>query len=267
MTRSGSAPEGIDIERPSPARLYDWFLGGRHNYASDRELGRQVLEVAPNFRFVSIQNRAFLGRAVRFALAGGIRQFLDLGSGIPTQQNVHEVVHDEFPAAHVVYVDNDPAAVTHSKHILRGTRNAAAIRADIREPEAVIEHEDVRRLIDFSQPIAVMLVAVLHFISDADKPGAMIARFRDQMAPGSYLILSHGTRDVADASVAGVERLYDDHSTVSAHARPRAEVEAFFDGFDLVEPGLVYPPLWRPDGEVPENPELSWFYAGVGRKP
>jgi hypothetical protein len=267
MTSAGAAPEGVDIERPSAARLYDWFLGGRHNYASDRELGRQVLEVAPNFKFVSVQNRAFLGRAVRFLLASGIRQFLDLGSGIPTQDNVHEVVHRSDPSAHVVYVDNDPVAVAHSRHILQGQDNAVVIRADIRQPESVADHPEVRRLIDFTEPIAVLLVAILHFIPDSEEPYALVGKFRDHMAPGSYLVVSHGTQDVAATAVAGVEDLYRQRSTVSARARSRAEIAAFFEGFELVEPGLVYPPLWRPDGLGVEHPELSWFYSGIGRKP
>jgi S-adenosyl methyltransferase len=265
MASAGAAPEGVDIERPSAARLYDWFLGGRHNYASDRELGRQVLDVAPNFKFVATQNRAFLGRAVRFLLASGIRQFLDLGSGIPTQDNVHEVVHRAYPSAHVVYVDNDPVAVAHSRYILQGNDNAAVVRADIREPDAVVGRREVLRLIDFSEPVAVLFVAILHFIPDSDEPHALVGKFRDHMAPGSYLVVSHGTQDVAATAVAGVEHLYQ-RSTVSAHARSRPQIEAFFDGFDLVEPGLVYPPLWRPEGPGVEHPELSWFYSGVGRR-
>jgi hypothetical protein len=245
--------------------LYDFFLGGHHNFAADRELGRQLLAAEPNARQIVAENRAFLGRAVRFLLSAGIRQFIDLGSGIPTQDNVHEIAQREAPEARVIYVDNDPVAVAHSRQILGGNALASAIREDLRRPEAVLAHPDVRKLIDFSQPVGLLMVTVLHFVPDADDPAAVVDGFASRLAPGSALAISHATHEAAPDTAAQVEELYTSTSA-AAQTRSRAQILRFFDGFELVEPGLVYLPLWRPSGPVPEHPEQAWFYAGVGRK-
>jgi hypothetical protein len=266
MTRPGLIPDGVEADRPSVARLYDFFLGGHHNFAADREMGRQLLAAEPNARNIVAENRAFLGRAVRFLLAAGVRQFLDLGSGIPTQDNVHEIAQRTDPAARVVYVDNDPVAVAHSKQILSGNTLATVIQEDLRQPEAILAHPDVRRLIDFSQPVAVLMVTVLHFVPDTDDPAMVVSRFASRLVPGSALVISHATHDAAPDAAAQVERLYTGTSA-AAHTRSRAEILRFFAGLDLVDPGLVYLPLWRPDGPAPDHPERAWFYAGVARKP
>jgi hypothetical protein len=263
----------LDTSAPNPARIYDYLLGGKDNFPADREVADQLLAIAPVAREVVQDNRAFLRRAVRvLAREAGIRQFIDLGSGLPTQGNVHEVAQAIAPDARVVYVDNDAMVVTHSRALLAGD-NTLAIQADLREPERILEHPEVGELIDFNQPIALLLMAILHFIPDDQDPLGIVARFRDALPTGSYLAISHGTRDVPvrpDMSAeemaemgARVERLYQ-LTTASLVTRTRAQVERFFDGFDLLEPGLVEIQLWRPDDRDSMLP--GGFYGGVGRK-
>ncbi len=265
MTHTTPVPDGIDADRPSVARLYDFLLGGHHNFAADRELGRQLLQAEPYARHIVTENRKFLGRAVRFLLDSGVRQFLDLGSGIPTQENVHEIAQRGDPQARVVYVDNDPVAVAHSKLILAGDPRATVINADLREPESVFTHPEVTSLLDFSEPVGVLMVTVLHFVPDSDDPAGAVHRFARGLVPGSYLVVSHATHEAAPGAAAQVQELYKG-ATASVHTRTSAEIMRFFDGFELAEPGLVYLPLWRPDAGPPEHPERAWFYAGVGRR-
>ena len=263
----------INTGVPNPARIYDYFLGGKDNFPADREVAEQVVAIAPVARDIVEDNRAFLRRAVRL-LAGeaGIRQFIDLGSGLPTQGNVHEIAQAVAPDARVVYVDNDAMVVTHSRALLAGD-NTAAIEADLRDSDSVMRHPEVRELIDFDQPIALLLMAILHFVPDDEDPYGIVARFRDALPAGSYLALSHGTRDIparpdmspeAMAEMgAKVERLYQ-LTTASLVTRTHAQVERFFDGFDLLDPGLVEIQLWRPDEADALLP--GGFYGGVGRK-
>jgi hypothetical protein len=263
----------INTGVPNPARIYDYFLGGKDNFPADREVAEQVVAIAPVARDIVEDNRAFLRRAVRL-LAGeaGIRQFIDLGSGLPTQGNVHEIAQAVAPDARVVYVDNDAMVVTHSRALLAGD-NTAAIEADLRDPDSVMRHPEVRELIDFDQPIALLLMAILHFVPDDEDPYGIVARFRDALPAGSYLALSHGTRDIparpdmspeAMAEMgAKVERLYQ-LTTASLVTRTHAQVERFFDGFDLLDPGLVEIQLWRPDEADALLP--GGFYGGAGRK-
>lgn len=254
-------------DRPNVARIYDYFLGGQHNFAADREMARQLLAVEPSARYVAAQNRAFLGRAVRYLLAAGVRQFLDLGSGIPTQDNVHEIAQRGDPAARVVYVDNDPVAVAHSRPILAGNKLAAAIREDLRRPAAILAHPEVTRLLDFSEPVGVLMVAVLHFVAGGDDPAGLVGRLTGRLAPGSHLVIAHGTHEAAPDAVAEVEKLYASTSA-AAQTRSHEQILRFFDGFELVEPGLVHQPRWRPEtASTPDHPERVWFYAGIGRKP
>jgi SAM-dependent methyltransferase len=256
----------MDAERPSVARLYDYLLGGRHNFASDRELGRRLLMAEPNARFIVRENRAFLGRAIRHLLEQGVRQFLDLGSGIPTQDNVHQIAQRLAPRSHVVYVDNDPSAVAHSSMLLSGDQDTGVIMEDLRNPEAVLGHPTVRGLIDLSRPVGLLMVTVLHFVPDSDDPVGVVGRYRDALSPGSFLVVSHATHEAQPDNAAAVEKLYQSSARSGAYTRSQEEIARFFAGFDLVEPGLVYLPLWRPDSpEPPEHPERAWFYAGVGR--
>jgi len=261
----GSAPEGVETDKPSVARLYDFFLGGHHNYAADRELGRRILQVEPNARYIVTENREFLGRAVSYLTQVGIQQFIDLGSGIPTQENVHEIAQRGNSEARVIYVDNDAGVIAHSRHLLRGNPLVSIIKADLRNPAAVVTHPEVGRLIDFSQPVGLLMVTVLHFVPDHEDPYGIVARFAEALAPGSFLAISHATRDSSPDTATKVEELYK-HAATSAHTRTAEEIGRFFTGFELVEPGLVYLPLWRYEGQEPDHPERAWFYAGVGRK-
>jgi hypothetical protein len=264
----------INTSVPNPARIYDYLLGGKDNYPADRDVAEQVVAIAPVARDVVQDNRAFLRRVVRFLTReAGIRQFIDLGSGLPTQGNVHEIAQATAPEARVVYVDNDAMVVTHSRALLAGD-NTLAVQADLREPDVILKHPEVRELIDFDQPIALLLVAILHFLPDDQDPLGIVARFRDALPAGSYLAISHGTRDIptrpdisAEAMAemgARVERLYQ-QTTASIVTRTRPQVERFFDGFDLLDPGLVEIQRWRPDDQSSLLP--GGFYGGVGRKP
>jgi hypothetical protein len=261
----GPVPQGVETDRPSVARLYDFFLGGHHNYAADRELGRRMIEAEPNARRIVKENREFLGRAVSYLIQAGIQQFIDLGSGIPTQENVHEIAQRGNSEARVIYVDNDAGVIAHSRHLLRGNPLVSIINADLRNAAAIMTHPEVARLIDFSQPVGLLMVAVLHFVPDSHDPYGIVARFTEALAPGSFLAISHATAESSPDTAGEVEQLYQDAAT-SAHTRSAEEIRRFFGGFELVEPGLVYLPLWRHDGHVPDHPEQAWFYAGVGRK-
>jgi SAM-dependent methyltransferase len=260
-------PPEVDTGRANVARVYDYWLGGSHNFLTDQDLARSIVAVEPNIRAMARANRAFLGRAVRFLAAAGIRQFLDIGSGIPTEGNVHEVAQHAVPDSRVVYADIDPVAVAHSKAILAGNQNAAIIEADARKPEKILTDHTVRRLIDFSQPVGLLLVAVLHVIGDADDPWRIVARLRDALAPGSYLVLCHATSESKPAVAQAIEKVYTRGVTTGSRIRSRAEILRFFDGFDLVDPGLVYMPQWRPDSpdDVPADPSQLWALVGVGR--
>ena len=262
-------PPGVDTKRANTARVYDYLLGGSHNFLADQDLGRAIAAVDPNVRMIARANRDFLGRAVRFLSAGGIRQFLDIGSGIPTQGNVHEVAHQADPGARVAYVEVDPVAIAHSKAILAGHDNAAIVDGDLREPEKILAHDAIGRLIDFSQPVGLLLVSVLPFISDAGDPWRIVATLREALAPGSYLVLCHATDESRPGVAQAAEKMYNRTVPTQARMRSGAEILRFFDGFELVDPGLVYMPLWRPDSpaDVPSDPSKLWCLVGVGRKP
>ncbi|PZF88213.1 SAM-dependent methyltransferase [Micromonospora deserti] len=266
MQRPDWAPDGIDIERPSVARMYDYYLGGSHNFAVDRAAAQAMVAAVPEAPLMAQANRAFLRRAVQFLTDAGVRQFLDIGSGIPTVGNVHEIAQRNAPDARVVYVDVDPVAVAHSREILDGNDRAAVVQEDLRHPERILTHPDVRRLLDFDRPVAVMVVAVLHFVSDDDRPAELLRTLRAALAPGSYLVLSQASADGrSDEERAEAERIY--RSTDNPlWIRSRGELAALFDGFELVEPGVVWVPQWRPESaDGAEDAERSAFIGGVGR--
>ncbi len=269
MADEGGLPQGVDPGKASVARMYDAMLGGEHNFAIDREAVAAFTAIDPQVRTLARANRAFLGRAVRFLVDAGVRQFIDLGSGIPTQGNVHEVAQSAGPGARVVYVDNDPVAVAHSEALLAGNPDATIVAADIRRPADVLSSPQVRDLIDFRQPVAVLMITILHFITAEEDPAGIVAAFRDALPAGSWLALTHATDEDRPDTAAAVGQLYRDRATSPVTARSHDEIKALFDGFELVEPGLVHLPLWRPDSpeEVPDNPRQYWVYAGVGRKP
>jgi hypothetical protein len=267
-TQPGWVPPGIDTGKANIARVYDWWLGGDHNFRADQDAARAMIAVEPNARGIARANRAFLGRAVRF-LAGeaGIRQFLDIGSGIPTQNNVHQVAQDVAPGARVVYADVDDVAVAHSKLILDGQSDAAVIQADLRDPARILADPETQLLLDFTQPVAVLLAAVLHFIPDDDSPEQLVATLRDALPPGSYLVISHACSDPRPELLSAFETVYKSKVAAQGRARTSAEIARFFDGFNLIDPGLAWAPLWRPDRpeDVPEDPEKYWFLSGVGQ--
>jgi hypothetical protein len=269
MERPDWAPAGIDLDRPSAARVYDYYLGGFHNFAADREMGRQAVEMWPDLPRIMQANRAFLRRAVTFAAGQGVRQFLDLGSGIPTAGNVHEVAHEIAPDARVVYVDNDPVAVAHSRSILDADPRTVAVESDARDPGAVLADPAVAEALDLDRPVAILMVALLHFFADQDRPEEVVAKYRDAVPAGSYLVLSHASADGPPGRAAEHRDLYRRTPTPMT-MRSREQVASFFNGFELVDPGVVYLPLWRPADPGPGTtvePERFPGFAGVGSKP
>jgi hypothetical protein len=257
----------IDVEQPSQARIYDYLLGGSLNFAPDRQAARQLITMVPDVPLIAQANRAFLRRAVRFLVGSGVRQFLDIGSGVPTRGNVHEVARAAARESRVVYVDIDPVAVAHSRQILAGDDQTVVLQEDARRPEHILRHPDVRRLLDLTRPVAILLTSVLHFIPDSADPAGIVATLHDAVAPGSYLALSHITGADCARGEAGAARA-DTRGGLFASPRRLAEVERFFAGFDLVAPGLVGVRQWRPEpaDDIGADPEQVCMHAGVGRK-
>jgi hypothetical protein len=261
------APEGIDLNRPSNARLYDYFLGGAHNFAVDRDLAGMIEKMTPNIGETMRANRAFLRRAVTYLVGEGVRQFLDIGSGIPTVGNVHQVARAATPDARVLYVDVDPVAVTHSRAILREDAQTDVLAADLREPERILAGARASGLFDFDRPVAVLVLGVLHFIPDGDDPAGIMARLRDAVAPGSFLAISHVTHEGQPPEVL---KAFEMSKRTAEEIVPRthAEIAGYFGDLTFVEPGLVHIPLWRPEdpADLGEHPERINAYAGVARK-
>jgi SAM-dependent methyltransferase len=269
MERPAWAPRSIDISVPSVSRIYDFYLGGSHNFEVDREAARKAMEFMPGLPKIMQANRAFMRRAVRFAVDEGITQFLDIGSGIPTFGNVHEVAQAASPGAHVVYVDHDPVAVAHSQAVLEGNPDTEVVAADLRKPQEILAAPEVLRLIDLNRPVALLLVAILHFVEDADDPYGAVAELRDALAPGSLLILTHASYEgipLPPERAEGTVGVYKDIRNPLI-MRSRDQIAQFFEGYDMVEPGLVAMPRWRPD-TAPEDEDPYAFsgFAGVGRK-
>ncbi|MBW4721144.1 SAM-dependent methyltransferase [Saccharothrix obliqua] len=265
--RLGWAPDSVDVASPSSARIYDYLLGGGHNFAADRAVAEDLARVLP-VRQMARLNRSYLRRAVQALVAEGITQFLDLGSGIPTVGNVHEVAQEADPACRVVYVDVEPVAVTHAGLLLAANRGAGAVQADLRDPEAVLDAPETRRLLDLDRPIGLLAVGVLQFVPDEDDPWDVLARYRDALAPGSHLALSHFTPDrMPRAMAAGADIFRGTAEPITP--RTREQVLAMMDGFELIPPGLVFTPEWRPESpeDVPSDPGRANLYAAVGRKP
>jgi SAM-dependent methyltransferase len=256
----------VDIDQPSVARVYDYYLGGSHNFQADRAFAAQVIAAMPDVPWLVHENRAFLRRAVRFMAQSGIEQFVDLGSGIPTVGNVHEIVAAVNPAGRVVYVDHDPIAVAHSRAILDGNPNATVIPADLRKPLDVLAHPDTRRMVDPDRPVGLILNAVLHFVPDDAEAAGIIAVLAERVAPGSYIALSHASMDQTPDGGHRAESLYNRSITAMA-TRTHAEVLALFGDLPLVDPGLVQIPMWRPESPDDVGPQAQRYpgYAGVAR--
>lgn len=267
MTRPSWAPPEIDLDRPSAARVYDYYLGGFHNFPADRAMAKEAIGMWPELPVMMQANRAFLRRAIRYAVARGITQFLDIGSGIPTAGNTHEVAQQADSRCRVVYVDIDPIAVAHSRAILGDDPATVVLRGDLRRPEEILADEAVRGLLDLSRPVAVLLVALLHFVPDGDDPAGVIGRLAAALAPGSLLIVSHASSDGQPELAARHQQLYARTPTPMT-MRTRDRIEALFRGFDLEEPGVVPIQQWRPDPASADTPEIERMvgFAGVGVK-
>jgi SAM-dependent methyltransferase len=267
VASTDEAPSGVDIRTPNIARMYDYWLGGKDNFAADRAAAEQIIAISsePGVLRDVRENRAFLGRAVRAVAGRGIRQFLDIGAGLPTQQNVHQVAKQVNPDSHVVYVDYDPVVCTHGRALLAGNDGVAFVQADARNPRELVADPEVTDLIDFTKPVAVLLVAVLHLIRDADDPARTVAELRSLMAPGSYLILSHISTEPRPVEVAKAAAVYE-NATAGLVPRSRDQILAFLDGFELWEPGLTNAPSWRPEVTVPDA-DLFPVLAAVGQLP
>lgn len=268
MERPAWAPRSIDITVPSVSRMYDFYLGGSHNFEVDRKAARKAMEFMPGLPKIMQANRAFMRRAVRFAAGEGIAQFLDIGSGIPTFGNVHEVARAADPGARVVYVDHDPVAVAHSREVLRGNDRADVVAADLLGPRDILESPEVERLIDLNRPVALLLVAILHFVEDADDPYAAVAELREALAPGSMLVLTHASYEGVPLPPERAEGAVDVYRNTRNPLimRTREDIARFFEGYDMVEPGLVPMPRWRPETPVEDvDPFAFSGFAGVGR--
>lgn len=252
----------LDVTTPSVARMYDYLLGGTHNYSVDRVRIDQIIQQVPSIRQAAIDNRGFLGRAVRFCMDAGIGQFLDLGSGVPTVGNVHEVAHAVDPVARVVYVDYEREAVVTAQEILDDVDTATVIGADIRHTDEVLNHPDTLSLIDFTQPVGLLMVAVLHFIPHVDDAHGLVRTYADRLPAGSHLAISHAAREGQEKW----EHLYNNTSN-PVTLRTQQEVAAFFDGFDIVEPGVVMTADW-PQAEQRDDDSAhfgNWAAVGVKR--
>ncbi|HEY1627627.1 MAG TPA: SAM-dependent methyltransferase [Streptosporangiaceae bacterium] len=263
---------GIDTSIPNVARIYDYLLGGKDNFAADRQAAQQLLAAIPDIAAIVRDNRMFIGRVVRYLTGeAGIRQFLDLGAGLPARSSVHEIAQAIAPKARVVYIDNDPVVCLHGQALLRSGDSVAMVRADLRGPEEVLGHRDVLHVLDLAEPIGVLCASALHFVADEENPYQIIAGYRDRLAPGSFLAITHGTsgeteQDDPDHAADSATYVYQ-RASAQLHVRSLPEIRRLFDGFDLVEPGVVWMTEWRPDPGVRPTGRSRSLRGGVGRKP
>lgn len=263
-----SPPPGIDISVAHSARVYDYWLGGKDNFAADRALGDAMIQAIPSLPTMAKANRNFLGRAVEYLVSEcGIRQFLDIGTGIPTAGNVHEVAQRIAPDSRVLYVDNDPLVLTHAQVLMTSTPEGRTefVKADIREPEAILAAPELARTLDMQQPVALMLIAILMYFHDNEGVYDWVSTLVDALPSGSYVAITHPTADFDAAAM-------EDAVSAAAQAgitlvpRNKTEVERFFEGLEIVDPGIVPVLSWRPDGPV-DDPSVAWYWGGVARKP
>jgi SAM-dependent methyltransferase len=262
----GRQPSEIAADKPSVSRVYDWYRGGAANFGPDRVFGRRVQAILPELRDIAMCNSRFLSRAVRFCATQGIRQFLDIGSGIPDVWSTHRAAHAVDPRCRVVYVDNEAVAVEVTRRMVADDDRLGVVRADLRDPHAVLHDPVTARLIDLSEPVGLVMGLVVHFIPDHDDPAGLLARYRESVAPGSYLVLSHDTADGREEDMAQVAKLYEETNRPLI-LRDHATLGALLDGFQLLDPGIVHMPLWRPESDEPvvDHPERTCIYAAVAR--
>jgi hypothetical protein len=274
MTQASRVPPGIDTSVPTPARIYDYMLRGHNNFEPDRRAGEKILAASPELGDSAFANRGFHQRAGKWIAEQGIRQFIDIGSGLPTVGNTHEVVQKVIPDVHVVYVDNDPMVQLHSQDILIGEEKIGAVLGDLRDPPSILENEEVRALIDFSQPLGLVMTGVMHFLPDGLDPWGLLQRYLSAVAPGSYLSLSHLTDDRMPPAAAEAFRAVFDNATEHMYFRSKPGVARFFEGLEIVppyegaEPGLCFAGLWGAEDPVAADTDGSrWLYCGVARRP
>ena len=268
MTAEGDRIKAFRPEVPSPARIYNYLLGGKDHYPADRLAAEEILSIAPDVQHAVRATRAFLRRAVHFlAVDAGVRQFIEVGAGLPATENVHDVAQRSAPDARVVYVDTDPVVIVHARNMVRGVPGTAIVEHDLREPGAILGDPELTRLIDVAAPTAVLLAGILAHFPDEDDPAAMIRALLAPFPAGSFLALSHVTLDGTPETAKAALKVLD-RSEISAHPRTRDQVLALLAGFELVDPGLVWAPQWRPDPgtELAGQPDRSHIYAAVGRK-
>lgn len=266
------ALEGINPSIPSPARMYDYYLGGKDNFASDREAAEKMIEIGLQMgndaREMARSNRGFIGRAVEHLVARGIRQFVDIGAGLPTQENVHEVARRHAPDARVVYADNDPVVLIHARALLASDPGTIVVSGDLRDPAAILDSPAVRAHLDLGEPFAVLMAAVLHFIPDDAEAAAITAEIRERLPSGGYLVLSHvNNGDVNPELAAEGRKVYASSSSRGLAERDAAQILTFFDGLDMVGPGLAPVAVWKADRAQPADLSKPGIAAGVGRKP
>jgi S-adenosyl methyltransferase len=274
MPEADTVPEGVDPARPSPARMYDYYLGGTHNYEADRQAAEQLRQRMPELADAAWANRGFHGRAAIWMAEQGIRQFIDIGCGLPAPSNTHEAVRKVTPDARVVYVDHDPMVAAGRAPLLAPDGRTAFVAADLRDPDSVLGHPELRRLIDVREPAGVLMTAVLHYVADGSDPRGLVGRYMTAMAPGSYLALSHLTYDQLPPQVAAVAQDIYERAASSIHARTREQVARLFDGLELVpaqpggEPAVTFAGLWgAEDLEAADSDGSRASYCGVARRP
>ncbi|GAA3826427.1 SAM-dependent methyltransferase [Sphaerisporangium flaviroseum] len=262
-------PSGVDPFTPSVARIYDYYLGGKDNFAADREAAEKIIEILPNVRDVARENREFLIRTVTYLSEQGIRQFLDVGAGLPTQRNVHQVAQELAPESRVVYVDNDPIVLTHAHALLAQNDRVVALRADMRDPQALIDHPEVREHLDFTQPVAILLLGVLHFIPDDAEAMKIVSTFRSALKPGGHLVISHGSiGPLSEDQDREGQEVFSRTSAPGVTSRTPEQVVTFFEGLELADPGVVPLQDWRPAVHLSlVKPGEAGAVGGVGRVP
>jgi hypothetical protein len=274
MTDAESVPPGADTTVPSPARIYDYLLAGSNNFPADRAAAQQIMEAVPEIRDAAWSNRGFHQRAAKWIAEQGIRQFIDIGSGLPTVGNTHEVVQQVAPETRVVYVDNDPLVRLHSQGLLSDNGTTSAILGDLRDPDGVLGDPELRRLIDFSEPVGLLMTGVLMFVADGSDPYGLVARYLSELVPGSYLSLSHLSADHKSPNAVKGFRAVFDTATEQLYFRSKAEVERFFTGLELVPPyegaqaQVTYTGVWGAEDPVMADTDGSrWLWCGVARRP
>lgn len=259
------APRGVDPHTPSTARMYDYYLGGKHHYPADRDAAEKVLAAIPDVATAARENRKFLQRAVRVMAEAGIRQFVDLGAGLPTRQNVHQVAQGVDSGATTVYVDHDPVALAHARALLATDDQTTAVDADLRRPGEVLTHPTVAEFIDFNEPVGLLLVAILHFTTDDEGPADVVAGYRERLAPGSHLAISHASNDDVPADAAARGSQVYDQATSTITLRTSDEIRGLFAGVEVLEPGIVRVDQWRPHLADADGTTPAPMVGGLGR--